>query len=35
MRDDKDRIDFLVGEHAQKLSERLQAHRAQLFPPYA
>ncbi|MDE0851051.1 plasmid partitioning protein RepA [Yoonia sp.] len=35
MRDDKDRIDFLVGEHAQKLSERLQAHRAQLFPPDA
>ena len=31
----RDRIDFLVGEHAQKLSERLQAHRAQLFPPDA
>src|SRR6056297_2726332 len=27
------RIDLLVGEHALKLSERLQAHRAQLFPP--
>lgn len=27
------RIDLLVGEHARKLSERLQAHRAQLFPP--
>ena len=32
---ERDRIDFLVGEHAQKLSERLQAHRAQLFPPDA
>ncbi|MFK7943992.1 MAG: plasmid partitioning protein RepA [Paracoccaceae bacterium] len=29
------RIDQLVGEHAQKLSERLQAHREQLFPPDA
>ncbi|MGC9371099.1 MAG: plasmid partitioning protein RepA [Paracoccaceae bacterium] len=29
------RIDVLVGEHARKLSERLQAHRAQLFPPNA
>jgi len=29
------RIDHLVGEHAEKLSERLQAHRAQLFPPDA
>jgi len=29
------RIDQLVGEHAQKLSERLQAHRAELFPPNA
>lgn len=29
------RIDFLVGEHARMLSERLQAHRAQLFPPDA
>jgi len=27
------RIDRLVGEHARRLSERLQAHRAQLFPP--
>lgn len=27
------RIDHLVGEHAAKLSERLLAHRAQLFPP--
>lgn len=31
----QDRIDFLVGEHARNLSERLQAHRAQLFPPDA
>lgn len=31
----KQRIDQLVGDHAQKLSERLQAHRAQLFPPNA
>ncbi|WBU55328.1 plasmid partitioning protein RepA [Paracoccus sp. SCSIO 75233] len=29
------RIDRLVGEHAQALSARLQAHRAQLFPPDA
>ncbi len=29
------RIDKLVGEHALALSERLQAHRAQLFPPNA
>ena len=29
----KTRIDTLVGDHAQALSERLQAHRAQLFPP--
>lgn len=29
------RIDRLVGEHAAKLSERLLAHRAQLFPPDA
>ncbi|MBU2960234.1 plasmid partitioning protein RepA [Citreicella sp. C3M06] len=29
------RIDQLVGTHAEKLSERLQAHRAQLFPPHA
>lgn len=32
---EQDRIDILVGEHAQKLSARLQAHRAQLFPPDA
>lgn len=31
----KTRIDQLVGDHAQALSERLQAHRAQLFPPDA
>ena len=31
----QDRIDVLVGAHAEKLSERLQAHRAQLFPPDA
>jgi chromosome partitioning protein len=31
----QDRIDKLVGEHARHLSERLQAHRAQLFPPNA
>jgi len=30
-----ERIDRLVGEHAAKLSERLMAHRAQLFPPNA
>ena len=30
-----ERIDRLVGEHAAKLSERLMAHRAQLFPPDA
>ncbi len=30
-----DRIDRLVGDHAARLSERLQAHRAQLFPPNA
>lgn len=35
MRDETQRIDTLVGDHAQKLSERLQAHRAQLFPPDA
>ncbi|NVO24969.1 plasmid partitioning protein RepA [Donghicola mangrovi] len=27
------RIDLLVGQHAASLSERLQAHRTQLFPP--
>jgi chromosome partitioning protein len=32
---DQMRIDQLVGEHARKLSERLLAHRAQLFPPNA
>jgi chromosome partitioning protein len=31
----RERIDLLVGEHARQLSERLQAHRAQLFPPDA
>lgn len=31
----KTRIDRLVGEHATALSERLQAHREQLFPPNA
>lgn len=31
----KDRIDRLVGDHAARLSERLQAHREQLFPPNA
>jgi chromosome partitioning protein len=31
----QNRIDFLVGDHALRLSERLQAHRAQLFPPDA
>ncbi len=31
----KTRIDQLVGEHAEKLSDRLQAHREQLFPPNA
>ena len=30
-----ERIDQLVGEHATRLSERLLAHRAQLFPPDA
>ena len=30
-----ERIDRLVGEHAARLSERLQQHRAQLFPPNA
>ncbi|WP_112310390.1 plasmid partitioning protein RepA [Pseudogemmobacter bohemicus] len=29
------RIDQLVGDHAARLSERLQAHREQLFPPNA
>ncbi len=31
----KERIDRLVGDHAERLSERLMAHRAQLFPPNA
>lgn len=31
----QERIDQLVGDHATRLSERLQAHRAQLFPPDA
>ncbi|MFC2970521.1 plasmid partitioning protein RepA [Acidimangrovimonas pyrenivorans] len=31
----RQRIDQLVGDHALRLSERLQAHRAQLFPPNA
>ncbi|WP_265502405.1 plasmid partitioning protein RepA [Paracoccus beibuensis] len=31
----KTRIDKLVGDHARALSERLQAHREQLFPPNA
>mgnify|MGYP000297355735 CR=1 FL=1 len=31
----QERIDKLVGDHALRLSERLQAHRAQLFPPDA
>ncbi len=35
MATEKTRIDQLVGEHALMLSERLQAHRAQLFPPDA
>lgn len=30
-----ERIDLLVGDHAARLSERLQAHRQQLFPPDA
>jgi len=35
MGQNNERIDRLVGEHAAKLSERLMAHRAQLFPPDA
>lgn len=31
----KERIDRLVGDHATRLSERLMAHRTQLFPPDA
>lgn len=30
-----ERIDRLVGDHAARLSQQLQAHRAQLFPPDA
>ena len=30
-----ERIDRLVGRHARALSERLLAHRQQLFPPNA
>lgn len=30
---DQPRIDKLVGDHALQLSQRLQAHRMQLFPP--
>nr|WP_209843054.1 plasmid partitioning protein RepA [Rubellimicrobium aerolatum] len=33
MRAPQTRIDRLVGDHARALSERLLAHRAQLFPP--
>lgn len=33
--DRQGRIDQLVGQHAASLSERLQAHRTQLFPPDA
>ncbi|PZX14895.1 chromosome partitioning protein [Palleronia aestuarii] len=33
MRDYTQRIDTLVGDHAQRLSDQLQAHRAQLYPP--
>lgn len=29
----QERIDILVGDHATRLSETLQAHREQLFPP--
>lgn len=35
MSKNQDRIDLLVGDHAALLSERLQAHREQLFPPNA
>lgn len=31
----QERIDRLVGDHARRLSERLQAHRQKLFPPNA
>ena len=32
---DKTRIDWLIGAHAQLLSERLEAHRSRIFPPNA
>lgn len=35
MNSGQERIDVLVGDHAARLSERLQAHREQLFPPNA
>jgi len=35
MAQERTRIDILIGDHAERLSERLQAHRAQLFPPDA
>ncbi len=35
MAQENTRIDILIGDHAERLSERLQAHRAQLFPPDA
>ena len=35
MKDLSTRIDTLVGDHAARLSERLQAHREQIFPPDA
>lgn len=35
MTGERHRIDLLIGEHASKLSERLQAHRNELFPPDA
>lgn len=31
----QERLDQLVGDHAARLSERLQAHRGELFPPNA
>ncbi len=35
MAQERTRIDILIGDHAERLSERLQAHRSQLFPPDA
>jgi chromosome partitioning protein len=35
MKADRTRIDKLIGLHAQGLSDRLQAHRTQLYPPNA